>query len=210
MNRYTHYIWGVLFIGLSVVLFVWDVPIEYLRGMLSGMNTVSYILYVLILTTAVVFMPLTVMPLIPVASGIFGPLVTSILSIVGWTLGGAIAFLVSRHLGRPLLEDRIDLSAVDTLIEKMPQRSHFWFIVLLRVTLPVDLVSYALGLVKNLSFASYIAATAVGVSWFSFAFAYLGDAFFTGDTIVFLELALASSMVFGTAWYLLRVHKGDK
>jgi uncharacterized membrane protein YdjX (TVP38/TMEM64 family) len=210
MKKYVHYLLAVLFIGVSVLVLVWDVPLEYLKGLLSGMNAVSYVSYVLILTSAVVFMPLTVMPLIPIAAGILGPFATALLSIIGWTLGAAIAFLISRHVGRPILQERMDLHKIDRLLQGMPERTHFWFIILLRLTLPVDLVSYALGLVKNLSFSSYIAATFVGVIWFSFAFAYLGDAFFEGNIIVFVELVLASCMVFGIAWYFLRLHKSDK
>jgi len=205
----SYYVWTGLCIALSVVLFVWDVPIDYLRGLLSGMNAVSYGAYVLILTVAVVCMPLTVMPLIPIAASILGPFMTAVLSIIGWTLGGAIAFLLSRHIGRPLLEHRINLRPMDSLIERMPEHMHFWFIVLVRITLPVDLASYALGLVKNLSFYSYIAATAIGVSWFSFSFAYLGEAFFSGNTVVFLEVALASGTVFAAAWYILSLYKSD-
>ena len=209
MQYFSSYVWAGLLVALSVALLVWDVPIEYLRGLLSGMNAVSYGAYVLILTVAVVCMPLTVMPLIPIAAGIMGPFMTAVLSIIGWTLGGAIAFLLSRHIGRPLLEHRINLRPMDSLMEKMPKQAHFWFIVLVRITLPVDLASYALGLVKNLSFYSYIAATAVGVSWFSFSFAYLGDAFFSGNTVVFVEVALASATVFTAAWYILGLYKGD-
>ena len=200
----------VLLVLLSIVAFFWDAPIEYFRELLSGMNAVSYVAYVFILTAAVVFMPLTVMPLIPVAAGVLGPLATALLSIVGWTLGSAIAFLISRYLGRPVLEKFMQLETLDRVLEQIPKKTHFWFIVLLRLTLPVDIVSYALGLTKSLSFVSYIAATFVGVIWFSFAFAYMGDAFFKGETIVFVELTLASIAVFFIGWYVLRIYKGDK
>jgi uncharacterized membrane protein YdjX (TVP38/TMEM64 family) len=210
MKRYAHFCVAAVFVAVSILAVAWDAPLAYLQSTLSGMNAVSYLAYVLILTSAVVFMPLTVMPLIPLAAGIMGPFVTAVLSVIGWTLGAGIAFLISRHIGRPLIEKRMNLHKLDSVLEKMPTRSHFWFIVVLRLTLPVDLVSYALGLVKNLNFSSYIAATFVGVVWFSFAFAYLGDAFFKGDAIVFMEVALASGMVFGSAWYFLRLYKDDK
>lgn len=195
-----------LFICVSFLLVIWEAPLELLRSLLSGVNVVSYISYVLILTAAVVFMPLTVMPIIPIAASVLGPFTTALLSIIGWTLGGTIAFLISRYLGRPVLEKIINLRKLDDFLQKIPEGTHFWFIVLLRLTLPVDLVSYALGLMKTVSFASYIVATAVGVSWFSFAFAYLGEAFFSGNMIVFLEVALASLFVFTFAWYALKRH----
>lgn len=199
----------VLFFAVSVVMVAWDVPLTFLQELLSGMNVASYIAYVLILTAAVVFMPLTVMPVIPIAASIMGPLATAVLSVIGWSLGGAIAFLLARYLGRPALERFVDLKKMDSLVDKMPPQTHFWYIILLRLTLPVDLVSYALGLTKSLSFYSYIAATVIGVTWFSFAFAYLGEAFFEGNTLLFMELSLLSVFIFLTGWYFLNKKKGD-
>ncbi|MFT5849674.1 MAG: putative membrane protein YdjX (TVP38/TMEM64 family) [Patiriisocius sp.] len=197
----------LLLVGVCLVMVIWDAPVTLMQELLSGMNAVSYALYVLILASAVVFMPLAVMPVIPIAASLFGPLITAVLSIVGWSLGAAIAFLISRKLGRPLLEKYLSLEKLDETLAIFPENTHFWFIVVLRMTLPVDLVSYALGLTKSLSFTSYIAATIVGVSWFSFAFAYMGDAFFEGNFIVLLEITLVSLALFGIGWYILRSKK---
>jgi uncharacterized membrane protein YdjX (TVP38/TMEM64 family) len=203
MKKYTSSIALLFFVGLGIGMFFWQAPIELFKETLSGLNAVSYIVYVLILTAAVVFMPLTVMPIIPVAAAVLGPFTTALLSIIGWSLGGAIAFLISRHLGRPFLEKFLNLQKLDDILERIPEKTHFWFIVLLRLTLPVDLVSYALGLTKSLSFTSYIAATVVGVCWFSFAFAYMGNAFFEGSVITLVGIVLASIGVFALGWYLL-------
>lgn len=184
--------------------------ITYLTSQLENYGLASYFAFVAILTVAVVLMPVTVMPLIPVAASVLGPLPTALLSIVGWTLGGSIAFLLARYLGRPVLTRFISFAAIDRIEAKIPPQSHFWMVVLLRLTLPVDVASYALGLTKSLSFASYFAATVVGVSWFSFAFAYMGDAFFTGNKIVLLELVLISLGVFVFAWYILKQQRRDK
>lgn len=191
-------------------LLVWDAPLEFLKQAISNQGIFGYAAYVAILVAAVVFMPLTVMPVIPIAAAVLGPLPTAVLSIVGWTVGAGIAFLISRYLGRPVLERYIDLKTFDSVLNKIPPKTHFLFIVLLRMTMPVDLVSYALGLTKSLSFTSYIVATMVGVSWFSFSFAYMGEAFFGGDTIVFLEISLVSFGIFMISWYLVRRYNSDK
>jgi uncharacterized membrane protein YdjX (TVP38/TMEM64 family) len=210
MKYFLHLIPLLLLFSLSILVVVWDAPIVFLKDLLSGMNALSYTAYIAILVVAVVLMPLTAMLIISIATGIMGPLATALLSVVGWTLGAAIAFLISRYVGRSVVEKRIDLSKIDAYIEHMPSDSQFWFIVILRLTLPVDLVSYALGLTKSLSFTSYIAATALGVVWFSFAFAYLGDAFLNGKVYLFLEITLASLLIFAVAWYFLHSKKGDK
>jgi len=161
-------------------------------------------MYVLLLTLAIVLMPVTVMPLIPVAAAVIGPLPTAILSVIGWTLGGAIAFLISRSIGRPVLGRFISLEKVDALANRFPADTRFLVIVLLRMTLPVDVVSYALGLSTTIGFWEYTAATFIGVIWFSFAFAYAGDALLQGNLPLVIELIGLSLVIFVGSWYLIK------
>lgn len=200
----------LILIIFCVGLLIWDAPLEYAQHSVSSQGLFAYVTYVAILIAAVVFMPLTVIPVIPIAAAVFGPFPTAILSIIGWSTGAAIAFLISRYLGRPILERYIDLKKFDSVLHTIPPTTHFFFVILLRMTMPVDLISYALGLTKSLSFTRYIVATIIGVSWFSFAFAYLGEAFFEGNTIVFLEISLVSLGIFTVSWYLVRRYSSDK
>jgi uncharacterized membrane protein YdjX (TVP38/TMEM64 family) len=96
------------------------------------------------------------------------------------------------------------MHAVDRLIADLPTGTQFWMIFCLRHVLPVDVVSYALGLVNGISFRVYTLASVLGVIWFSFVFAYAGEAFFTGDVFLMMELGLASLFVFGATWYIVR------
>ncbi|MCB9811699.1 TVP38/TMEM64 family protein [Candidatus Nomurabacteria bacterium] len=196
------------FVLVCTLLLLFTEPVAYMKTLVSGMNAVSYISYVLMLTLAIVLMPLTVMPLIPVASAVMGPFATALLSIVGWTLGGVLAFLIARYVGRPALERFVNLGTLDELTARIPQNSRFMVIVLLRLTLPVDIVSYAIGFTSSVSLLEYTLATLVGVTWFSFAFAYLGDALLTGNKPLLIELTGASLLIFFGAWlWLRRTHR---
>ena len=175
----------------------------------NGSLYIAYMAYVVVLILAVVCMPFTVMPLIPVVATLFGPFTTSILSVIGWTLGSMAAFLIARYLGRPILKKFLPLQKIDELLKMVPDHSRFLFIVLLRLTLPVDLVSYALGLTKSLRFIEYSTASFVGVLWFSFSFAYLGEALLKGNLIVSVQLAVASLVIFLIGWYLLNRSKNS-
>lgn len=192
------------FVGVCVVVALWDAPIHYLTALLSSMGFLSYVAFVLLVVLAVVFAPITVMPLIPMAAMILGPLATALLSIVGWTLGAVIAFLISRYLGRPVLLHFISLQKIDAFAETMQPRTRFFVIVLMRLTLPVDLASYALGLAKSVGIVEYTLATVIGVTWFSFVFAYLGEALIERNAMLLLELTAPSLLIFGGAWYLLK------
>ncbi len=209
-----------LFLGVSVLVFIGaavflstqlDLMETLQLSAANGQLHVAYGVYVLILILAVVCMPFTVMPLIPVAASIFGPFITGVLSVIGWTLGSMAAFLIARHVGRPVLKRLLPLKKIDELLSTVPKRSRFMFIVLLRLTLPVDIASYALGLTKSLRFIEYSTASFVGVLWSSFSFAYLGDALLKGNLIVSAQLAIASLVIFLIGWYLLkRSNHSDK
>lgn len=200
-----------LLVALLCIAFLFtNAPIEYLQRQLTNMGFFSYVAFVLILVLAVVGMPLVVMPLIPVAAMTLGALPTALLSIVGWTLGGSIAFLIARYAGRPFLERHVSLQKLSEIEAKIPKKSHIWAVIILRMTLPVDLLSYALGFTKSLSFTSYFIGTLIGVSWFSFAFAYMGEALFTGDTQLLMKYLLPSIGIFFLALYMVHVQKRDK
>lgn len=195
-----------LLIVITTVLLVWQTPLQYATEHLHAMSPYGEIAFVVILATAVIFVPVTAMPLIPAAATMFGPLMTALLSVAGWTSGAVIAFLLARHIGRPLLQRLIDLSIVDQFAARIPDSSKFIYIVLLRLVLPVDITSYALGLTNSVSLLQYSVATMLGVTWFSFAFAYLGQSFLTKNIVVLIGLSLLSLIIFAGARYLLYMH----
>lgn len=202
---------GVLFAFVALLLFQQDAFMDAATRFIKGDHLlISYIAFVLLLTIAVVCMPFTILPLVPLAASVFGPFVTSLLSIVGWTLGSIIAFLIARYLGRPFLQRFVSLDKLDEFVEMIPENAHFFFIVLLRLCLPIDLMSYALGLTKSLGFVQYSAATFVGVLWTSFSLPYLGTAILNGNMKVMLGLASVSLVIFVLGWYLLNRIKKSK
>lgn len=201
---YTLVLPAVLFAAVLLGMLLFPEPLEQLAQQAKHSGVAGQAAFVALLVIATVFAPVTVMPMIPMAAMTFGPFQTAILSVVGWTLGAVIAFLLARHLGRPLLQHLVSLEKLDAFVEVMPSRTRFMAIVILRLTIPVDIASYALGLSKHIGLLEYTAATFVGVLWFSFAFAYLGDAALQGNMAVFLKLGLASLLIFAVGWYMLR------
>lgn len=192
------------FIMVSILLVLWDAPVATLTELLGRMGTLSYLAFVVLVVVAVVFAPVTVMPIIPVASMTFGPLTTALLSIVGWTLGAVIAFLIARHLGRPVVARFVSLDGIDMFVESLSPRMRFLIMVLARMTMPVEVVSYALGLSNRIGLIEYTAATVLGVSWFSFAFAYLGEAVVTQNLLLLSVVGGTSLLIFLGGWYILQ------
>ena len=149
---------------------------EQLKESAQENYTYASFAYIIANIASIVIAPLTVLPLIPVASSIFGPSTSAILSIIGWTLGAMIAFLIARHAGRPILEKFASLDKIRKIEKYIPQDVHFFTILILRMLLPVDALSYALGFFSRIDFWKYSLATLIGVAPFSFIFAYAGGA----------------------------------
>jgi uncharacterized membrane protein YdjX (TVP38/TMEM64 family) len=130
------------------------------------------LVYVALAILATVVAPISTVPLIPLASALWGPLATALLSIVGWTLGALIAFLIAERYGRPLVGRFVALERVDAIAHMLLGTTPFWSILVARMLLPVDLLSYAIGLFVPVSFTTYTFATLLGVAPFAFLFAY--------------------------------------
>lgn len=140
--------------------------IPYLSGPFGAL------FYVLITVAAVVIAPVSTFPLLPIAVSLWGSFFAAVLSIIGWTLGASIAFGLARRYGKPLIGKMISLKKIEHVEKLIPQKNIFMSVLLLRMALPVDVLSYALGLFSNISFKHYFFATLIGVSPFAFFFAY--------------------------------------
>ena len=139
------------------------------RGGFLGM--IAYIAIAIIATVAA---PVSAAPLIPIAANAWGVALTGALSIIGWTAGSLIAFIIGRRYGLPLVQKFVSARKLEKIHQHIPHEKVFWSVVLLRVMIPVDLLSYALGIFGVLDWKRYILATVIGISPFAFIFAYLG------------------------------------
>jgi uncharacterized membrane protein YdjX (TVP38/TMEM64 family) len=151
-------------------------------------------IYLVALVASVVLLPLSSLPLLPLATRCFGVPLTALLSAAGWWIGCLIAFQIAR-LGRAYLERITSLAAVDRIEEKIPDDVGFGGIVVLRMILPVDVVSFALGLLKRLRFRTYAAASLLGIVPFSLVWSYAGGQLGTGQFLSFALVVLGMAVV---------------
>jgi len=152
------------------------------------------LLYIALLLASVVLLPFSSLPFLPLAANVFGIWVTAVLSILGWWIGCLIAFMIAR-LGRPYVEKVTSLASIDRLEKKIPPDISFVGIVLLRMVLPVDITSFALGLFKNLSFTLYAVASLVGIIPFAFVWSYAGGEVGKGQFVSAGLIVLGMSIV---------------
>ncbi|MBP6881496.1 MAG: TVP38/TMEM64 family protein [Candidatus Pacebacteria bacterium] len=141
--------------------------------LLDGRMATGMILYVLGATIATIIAPLSFFPVLPVAVSLWGSFIAAVLSIIAWSLGAAIAFLLARRFGKPLVLRFVGEKKMSLFPQLIPQKRLFIAVIFLRIALPVDLLSYALGLLGIMRFWPYLAATIIGITPFALGFSYL-------------------------------------
>lgn len=158
---------------IALGVWQWEWNTAWLEGWMGRHAILGAALYVILVAASVVVLPFSSLPLLPLAARWYGVPVTAALSATGWWLGCLIAFQMAR-IGRRCLEQVAPLDEVDRLADKVPPDLGFGGIVILRMILPVDIVSFALGLVTRLPFRTYAVASLVGILPFAFVWSYAG------------------------------------
>ncbi|MEK6906115.1 MAG: VTT domain-containing protein [Nanoarchaeota archaeon] len=185
---------GLLEIIAVVILFVLfsyivQSNIGFFKSLLLD-NFFGMITYVLIEIISIVVAPVTTLPLISVASNLWGWFNTGILSIIGWTIGSLIAFFLARIYGANIIKKFISIEKVHEIELEIPKEHIFWSVVLLRIIIPVDILSYAIGLFSKMKTREYMLSTIIGITPGAFMFAYLGTIPFLYQLIVFLTFLI--------------------
>lgn len=174
----------------------WDLSI--LEEWIAAHRILGIAVYIIFVAASVVLLPFTSLPLLPLAARVFGIWMTAVLSILGWWIGCLIAFQIARF-GRKTMEKFTSLEAVDRLEQKIPPDISFAGMIILRMILPVDVTSFALGLLKHLSFRTYAVASLIGIIPFAFVWSYaggeLGKGAFFSSAAVFVGMTIAVLMI---------------
>ncbi len=194
-----------LALGTAAFIFISQLSQKYneeLKYIVDMGGIWGMLAYVFLIFLAIVIAPLGMGFLLPVASNVWGPFVTGTLSIIGWILGAVVAFFLARKYGRPLVEKFFSKEQLEKVEKLLPESYTFLTMVFLRIALPVDILSYILGLFRFIKFRTYFFATLIGISPFSYIFAY--------SAVLPLELQIAIG-VLGTVvlvWgvYFLKKH----
>jgi len=172
ISRWQWRTWAVLIVLASIVagilfdaLFgrIISLRPEGIRDWLDGLGPWAPLVFVILMTTAVVVSPVPSVPLDIAAGLAFGFFWGTVYVLIGAEIGALIAFLIARRLGRPRLARRLPESAM-TRIDALTARSGVRALILMRL-LPVfnfDWVSYAAGL-TSITAPAFALATFVGM-----------------------------------------------
>jgi len=198
--KYTKYIIGIL---LTVVLFValsqWSQQhAVLLQDLTTQAGFVGVLSYILIMAASIVFAPLGTAFLLPVAATSYGPFWAAIYSIVGWTIGSLGAFFIARHFGFKKYKETEFMRRIQSYEASVPRLQFYGLIILFRIALPVDGVSYALGFVSTISYPAFLMTTILGITPLAFVFTFAT----TLSATVQLTVGVSATLLFLSATYV--------
>ncbi len=199
--------------GITLILFAtlvggvlcsfFPVPLVVLTEYIEAHAFFGGFIFASALIVSTVVAPVAALPLVPITAPILGPALTGGIAVISWTIGGTIAFLLARHGGRPFLEKYRSIQLLARYESRLSRRAHFMLLIALRMMIPVDVLSYALGFVSTVTLREFVITTVLGVSWFAFAFAYFGEALFTRNYVLLTGIGVASvAILLGCRLYI--------
>ncbi len=163
----------VLIAGLVVLGRMAGGRLPELAVLLQGLGLWGPIVFVAVYALATVaFVPGSILTL--AAGALFGLWRGVLLVFVAAVLGASAAFLVSRHLARPAIENRLAGNVRLAGIDRAIGEGGGWIVFLLRLSpvFPFNLLNYALGLTR-VRFVDYLWAS-IGMLPGTFLYVYYG------------------------------------
>jgi len=162
----------ILITGQMVDLAYWLKP-ERINDLLGKAGWLAPLVYMGMMALAVVIAIIPSLPLNVAAGAFFGPLLGTLYSVLGATVGAAAAFLIARYLGREVVERFIQghinfcSQCSNRLLTKII------FISRLIPFISFDVVSYGAGLTK-MSLRAFILASFFGMLPLTFIYNQFG------------------------------------
>jgi uncharacterized membrane protein YdjX (TVP38/TMEM64 family) len=162
-QKFWPFILGIcLFVVVSTIVHRY---LPFLTNILTEGPSKSYGMtaYVLLGMASVVIPFASLIPVIPVAVALWGWKTTALLTILAWVLGGQILFELARHLGKSWVKKLIPAAQLDT-VHAMIRDKNIFHAILIRTVIHGDIVSYAFGILTDISRWEFMLVTALGVA----------------------------------------------
>ena len=184
---------------------------DIISGWLHWFGPWAWVLYITLLVAAVLS-PLPDSLVILAGGFFFGPIIGSLLTVVGQGLGATISFLLARRLGRNFVKAKFpkSLSFIDRYTDELGWQTVF--IMRLFPTVSFDTLSFIAG-VSKLSLRSYVLATVSGLIPLAIITTILGYSINVHSSrlaIYVLGIGIVSIALIGGIFYFLFYKRNEK
>lgn len=162
----------LFFIGADYLA---DTYTREITSFTNSYGTEGKLMFVALAMVAVVIPVWSNIFLLPFGTMTWGPFLTAIFCIYGWWFGSIVSFYLARTYKEWLLTKYKSLRKYEFIDELIPKEHVSLSLIFLRMTMPVDILSYGLGLFsKRITWQQNAVTTLVGITPFAFIFSYIG------------------------------------
>lgn len=172
--------------------------IQVLQEWFQGLGFVGYAAYILLYIAVAVFM-FPALTITIVAGITFGSVLGGLLSLVGATLGAAVAFVIAKHVARDTIVNRFGANPIFKKIEQGVEQNGTSFLILTRLVpvFPYNLQNYAYG-VTSMKLSTFTLVSLITMAPGAFIYAFMaGEIVSNGISAKLLvQFAIAGLILF--------------
>ena len=184
---------------------------DIISGWLHWFGPWAWVLYIMLLVVAVLS-PLPDSLVILAGGFFFGPIIGSLLTVIGQSLGATISFLLARRLGRNFVNAKFPKSSsfIDRYADELGWQTVF--IMRLFPTVSFDTLSFVAGISK-LSLRNYVLATISGLIPLAIITTVLGYSISVHSSrlaIYVIGIGIASIAIIGGIFYFLFYKRNER
>ncbi len=166
-------------------------------------SALGAVLFVVFSAVSAMFAFVSVAILVPVAVYTWGEPLSILLLWSGWLLGGVLAYLISRLLGRTVVRWLTASAGMQRLEHLIQRDTPFALVLLFQLALPSEIPGYVLGLVRY-NPARYLLSLALAELPYALATVHLGASFVERQGTIVLIMGLLLVLFSVVAFYVLR------
>lgn len=180
----------ILFALASAIAHHYAAPISII---INNHTTLGPLLFVGMAALAIIVPLWSNLFLLPFGVVAWGPNTTAVLCILGWWIGSLVSFYIARTYQHRLLARYPSLAKYEYIDSLVSKKYEFLTLIFLRMTVPVDVLSFALGLFSaRISWQQNAITTLIGIIPFAFIFSYIG----TFSSSLQLEILATTTILF--------------
>lgn len=142
--------------------------------------------------------------IVPVGVYVWGKGISMMLLLTGWVLGGIVAYVIGRYLGRPAVHALTSAPELERYVDRVSRSAPFELVLLFQMAMPSEIPGYLLGLVRY-QFWKYLVALVLTELPYSAATVYLGAGFV--ERRISLLVGVGAMMVVVSGWALHMLHR---
>lgn len=168
------------------------------KAFVDGYPVASMVAFVALAAVSAMFVLFSSIVTVPVAVFAWGQMQTLFLLVLGWFIGAMLAYFIGRRFGRRAAEYFVSPAALDRYGRLVVTELSVMSVVLLKLALPSEVPSFALGIVRY-PLPKYMIVLVLSELPFALWAVYLSGALIADQRAVFVLLLLAGFLGVGVA-----------